>query len=138
MVLGVHKKTSRLATLGELARQPVLLKALSQCLKYDWSLTNKAAQNSLVKSAVCEMNEMAGLGIDCWLSKVRKIKSLLGFNDIQPHVSPSVAGKKISNFLCSKFESFWLREINVVKVGQDGLDHNKLRFYKGFKGCFKQ
>ena len=80
---------------------------------------------------------MVDSGIDCWLSKFRNIKSLLGFNDIQPHLSPSVAGKKISKFLCSKFESFWLREINTMKVSQDGVDHNKLRFYKQFKGCFK-
>ena len=138
MVLGVHKKTSRLAILGELSRNPLLLKALSQCLKYDWSLSNKATQNSLVALAYSEMQEMADSGIDCWLSKVRKIKSLLGFRDIQSHHSPDTVGKKITNFLCSQFESFWLREVNTIKLGNDGGDHNKLRFYKLFKGCFKR
>ena len=40
-------------------------------------------------------------------------------------------------FLKSKFESFWIKEINTVKLGADGLDHNKLRLYKNIKGSFK-
>ena len=38
----------------------------------------------------------------------------------------------------SKFDRYFLDEINKVKLGSDGLDHNKLRLYKHFKGSFKQ
>ena len=138
MVLSVHKKASRLAILGELSRYPVLLKAISQCLKYEWSLLNHTPANSIVALAFNEIQELADSGIDCWLSKVNKMKSLLGIGNIPSHFSPLVAGKKIKKLLQSKFESFWLKEINKTKLGQDGEDHNKLRFYKQLKGCFKR
>ena len=138
MVLSVHKKTSRLAILGELSRYPVILRAFSQCLKYEWSLSRNSTPNSLVSLAYSEMSEMADAGTDCWLSKVRKIKSLLGFHNLSPQLKPNIVGKKISRFLNSKFEAFWLKEVNTKKVGQDGLDHNKLRVYNQLKGCFKR
>ena len=37
----------------------------------------------------------------------------------------------------SKFDIFFKDEINSTKVGEDGVDHNKLRLYKTFKSCFK-
>ena len=36
------------------------------------------------------------------------------------------------------FDRFWLDQINARKLGNDGLDHNKLRFYKTLKGSFTQ
>ena len=138
MILSVHKKTSRLAILGELSRFPILLKALAQCLKYEWSLFNHTPTNSIVSLAFSEMQELADSGIVCWLTRVRSIKSLLGFENIPSHVSPSIAGKRITRFLQSKFESFWLKEINSAKIGHHGMDHNKLQFFNQLKGCFKR
>ena len=40
--------------------------------------------------------------------------------------------------LNSVFDRFWLDQINAPKVGNDGIDHNKLRFYKTLKGSFTQ
>ena len=37
----------------------------------------------------------------------------------------------------SSFDRFWLDQINLVKVGNDNIDHNKLRFYKTIKSFFK-
>ena len=37
----------------------------------------------------------------------------------------------------SNFDRFYLDKINLIKRGSDGLDHNKLRFYKVLKGTFK-
>ena len=37
----------------------------------------------------------------------------------------------------SKFDRFYLDEINKIKLGNDGQDHNKLRFYKTLKGSFQ-
>ena len=36
------------------------------------------------------------------------------------------------------FDRFWLDQINARKLGDDGLDHNKLRFYKTLKGSFTE
>ena len=41
VVLSVHKKTSRLAVLGELAQYPLFLQSLSQCSNYKLSLLNR-------------------------------------------------------------------------------------------------
>ena len=43
MQLSVHKKTSRLAVLGELGRYPLFIKTLSHCLNYKLSLLNKSS-----------------------------------------------------------------------------------------------
>ena len=42
-----------------------------------------------------------------------------------------------TELLKSNFEGFWLDEINKIKLGDDGQDHNKLRLYKTFKGSFR-
>ena len=47
-------------------------------------------------------------------------------------------GRHIDNAIKSKFDRFFLDQINEKKFGQDGLDHNKLRLYNTFKGSFKQ
>ena len=38
----------------------------------------------------------------------------------------------------SWFDRFWLDKSNAPKIGADGFDHNKLRFYKTLKGSFTQ
>ena len=38
----------------------------------------------------------------------------------------------------SIFERFYLDEINQSKIGEDMINHNKLRLYSTFKGSFKR
>ena len=54
MVLGVHKKTSRLGTLGELGRFPMLVKALCHLIKYQAQISSKPS-NTLVGGMVAEI-----------------------------------------------------------------------------------
>ena len=75
LLLSVHKRCSRLAAIGELGRYPLFISSLKLCLKYEWQLNNNN-QDSLVCKAVTEMENMPHL--DTWLSRVKKIKSLLG------------------------------------------------------------
>ena len=135
MLLSVHKKSSRLAVLGELGRNPILLNALKNMLKYEWHLENISPRNSLVRHAYSEMDLFSKSGSDCWLSKVRKIKASLGISlsAVKGSFGASAAIKKSLN---SKFSRFWMDSVQEVKVGQDGLDTNKLRLYKSFKGSF--
>ena len=79
MLLSVHKRCSRLATLGELGRYPLLISCIKHCLKYEWHL-GTLDQDSVVCMAVKEMAKMPEL--DTWLSRVNKIKSLLNIRDI--------------------------------------------------------
>ena len=36
------------------------------------------------------------------------------------------------------FDRFWIDQISSEKIGNDGFDHNKLRFYKKLKSSFTQ
>ena len=133
MLLSVHKRCSRLAALGELGRYPLLISCLKHCLKYEWHL-GTLDQGSIVSMAVREMASMPHL--DTWYSRVQSIKSLL---DI-----PALYGSKdrVSNTLGKRlhsvFDRYWLDQINAPKLDSDGVDHNKLRFYKTLKGSFTQ
>ena len=74
---------------------------------------------------------------DSWGHRVDKIKNLFNFKDIPGYVSVGSVGNQIKNKIQSSFERFWLDQVNEIKIGDDNQDHNKLRFYKSIKGCFK-
>ena len=79
-----------------------------------------------------EMTSMALEGQDCWLTRVMKLEKLL---DIKLGTSSNTIMSKIK----SKFDFHWLQRINQFKPSKsDPFDHNKLRTYKSFKGCFKR
>ena len=133
MVLSVHKKASRLAILGELGRYPLLIKGLTQVIKYDWHIRNKTANDSVVK---CAYNEMLQVP-DSWVSRVESIKNLINLQSIPGYISGDSVAKRIKCKLNGIFDRFWLDQINQPNIGSDNIDHNKLRFYKTFKTCFK-
>ena len=72
--------------------------------------------------------------LDTWNRRVEKIKKLCNIRRL--YGKPDKIGKTIDRILHSKFDRFFLDEINACKPGPDGLDHNKLRFYKTIKGTF--
>ena len=131
MVLSVHKKCSRLAVLGELGRYPVLVPALKLCLKYQYQI-EKSNKSTLIFKA---LSDMKNIQFDNWYTKVEKIKSLLKIPNLYGNANK--VGSIIEKNIKSKFERFFLDEINLVRRGSDGLDHNKLRFFKTLKGSFK-
>ena len=133
MLLSVHKRCSRLAVLGELGRYPVFLPAVKHCIKYQYML-DRSDKSSLIYKAISEMKETTS--IDTWYSKVDKMKEL--FNITKIRCKQSKAGVVIDKIIQSKFDRFFLDEINLNKIGPDGLDHNKLRLYKTLKGSFSQ
>ena len=134
MILSVHRKCSRVAILGELSRYPTFLKSLSQCLNYKLFLQSQSPPDSLVSLAMSEMSQMADSGQDCWLTRVRQMESLLGGPGLSSHSRQS--GKITNKFINSLFERTWLDKVNEVRLGPDGIDHNKLRTYRTFKGSF--
>ena len=137
MLLSVHRKSARYAVLGELGRYPLLVRALSHTLKYEWHISNSSPISSLVSQALTEMRDMANNNIDCWYHRVSKLKTFLQIPNFNGRSSPDSIGKNISNILESKFSLFWKHEINKVKPGSNNnADHNKLRFYKTFKSTF--
>ena len=104
---------------------------LRHCLKYQYHIDTLDSV-SLVAKAISEMR--SNPDTDCWLSRVEKIKSL--FNIKRLCGTPERVGLSIDKIIKSKFDRFYLDQINMIKLGNDGQDHNKLRFYNKFKGSF--
>jgi len=133
LLLSVHKRCSRLATIGELGRYPLFLSCLKQCLKYEYHIQTNS-DNSILSLALKEMADMPHL--DTWYTRLKDIKSLLNIPTLWG--SKDRVSKVLNTRLNSIFDSYWLTQINAQKVGADGLDHNKLRFYKSLKSSFTE
>ena len=108
LILSVHKKTSRLAVLGELGQYPLLVQSFIQTLKYKWSLYSTSQCDSLVRDSLCEMSSYADSGLDCWLSRVRKLESLFGIPTLKNYLKKEIAGNIVKNRVQSVFDRFWL------------------------------
>ena len=137
MVLGVQKKSSRIATLGELGRFPLFVKGLSHVLKYYANICKSEGNGSLIGHTKREMKNVENPSIITWFSRVEKIKTSLGIK-YSKFLKSDAIGQIIKKQIKSKFEQFWLNEIKKVKLGDDNKNHNKLRFYSQIKGCFKK
>ena len=133
MLLSVNKKCSRLVFLGELGRYPVILAGLKQCLKYQYQI-DKQENTTFVSKVMLDMRNNPQ--IDSWFSKVETIKSIINIPEF--FGTPERIGHCIDKHLKGKFDRFFLDEINNIKLGDDGRDHNKLRLYKTIKGSFTQ
>ena len=131
LLLSVHKKSSRLAVLGELGRYPMLIPALKNCLNYEWHLS-RCDRSSVVSMAVREMKARPDL--DTWYSRIKSMKGLLDIKTIRG--SKECVGRFLDKRIKSCFDRFWLDQINQEKNDINGIDHNKLRFYKQLKGTF--
>ena len=135
MVLGVHKKSSRLAVLGELGRFPLLIKGLCNLLKYHAHLNKIKGSNSLIGKAVTEMSLETGPNLDSWWNRVEKIKDLVGAK-YSNYEKIEIIGMKIKKCIKSKFEIFWLDKIKIGNLDKNGTYHNKLKNYSTLKGSF--
>ena len=132
LLLSVHKKASKLAVLGELGRYPLALRAMAHCLNYRQCLARKP-RTSIVGLAMAEMSAMVDTGMDCWLSRVDKMRVLL---DLPRITYGGNSGRKTSRILERKFDVFWRGQVLATRPGPDGLQHNKLETYSGFKCHF--
>ena len=137
MILGVHKKSSRLGVLGELGRFPLFIKGLCHVLKYQAHLLQRVGNGSIIGKAVEEMKSNTNPNLNSWWGRVEKIKQNLGIRYSQ-FSKLDLIGENIKKQVKSKYEKYWLCEIKKIKLGEDNLNHNKLRFYSNIKGCFKK
>ena len=120
--------------MGELGTYPWLIRSLSLTLSYKWSLLNNKDKNSLIYKAVKEMSQMVNSGIDCWLSRVEQSEKLLCLSSPKVFSSKDSVRQYYNKHIKSAFDLFYIDQINSVKLGEDGCNHNKLRFYSTFKG----
>ena len=75
--------------------------------------------------------------IETQFGRVNKIKTFLNLK-YSTFSKTDVIGQLIKKQIKSKFEHYWIKEINKVKLGPDNKNHNKLRYYATVKGCFKK
>ena len=115
LILSLHKKTSRLAVLGELGRYPMLITSLVQTLKYKWTILNKCDKQSLVYSAVSEMEQFSAANNDCWLRRIQQIESLYKIKTFPSHPKTDLVKRNIQKSLKSLFDRFYLEQINEIK-----------------------
>jgi hypothetical protein len=138
LILSVHKKTSRLAVLGELGHYPLLVTSFIQTLKYKFSLLSNAHdKNSLVSDAMSDMSSLSDSGHDCWLTRVRQLEKLFSIPSLNSYTKKEAAGRIIKKRVQSVFDRFWLDEVKEEKI-VNGHNANKLRFYSTFKGSFSR
>ena len=122
--------------MGELGRYPLLIRAITQALKYEWHINTGVSTSSLVSLAMKEMREMCALDIDSWYTRVSKIKKMFSVPKFSGRYKPDYVGKRISTVLKDKFSSFWKQEIKREKLDTKGVNRNKLRFYQTIKSSF--
>ena len=133
LLVSCHKKSSRLAMLGELGRYPLLIKSLVQIIKYKWSLMRRTNDGSLVSEAVLEMS---GGNYDNWLSRINKMEDLLKISIKNIHLSADCVGKTVKQRIRSAFDLFWKGEVSKDKLDENSINHNKLQFYSNLKKSF--
>ena len=102
MLLSVNKKASRLAVLGEIERQPLLLSSFCNVFKYEHNLMTRRANNCIITDIFNEMKSALNDGKDCWLTRVSKIKSGLGIVTTN-NLSTVSLGQLCKSKLQSKF-----------------------------------
>ena len=82
-----------------------------------------------------EMKE--NVDMECgWFNRVKKIKNLFKIPDFPSWYKPERVGDNIAQILKSNFALFWKKQITRVKLGNDLVDHNKLRFLRCIKNSF--
>ena len=105
LILSVHKKTSRLAVLGELGHYPLLMSSFIQTLKYKWSISLQDS-NTLIRDALSEMESFSDLGHDCWLTRVRKMEQLFNIHNFHRYHKLELVDKSIKKRVRSLLDRF--------------------------------
>ena len=94
LLLGVNRKATRLAVLGEMGRFPLLIKAISHAIKYEWHITNQSDRDSLIYQATEEMKCMPEVK-NGWYHRIRQIKTLFKVPNFPGRLNPKLIGKKV-------------------------------------------
>ena len=135
MTLSLHRKSSRLAVIGELGLYPLFIQSVAQCLNYKLSLEKRMTNNHLINELMTDLQTLSTAEHDSWLTRVNKVGLLFKIpNTI--HYNKS-SGKRIQNLLKSSFDRHFLEKLQETKIVEgSATNHNKLRTYQKFKSSF--
>ncbi|KAK3099269.1 hypothetical protein FSP39_001936 [Pinctada imbricata] len=131
-LLGVHKKTSNLAVMGELGRYPLFIDTIVRTVSYWANLQKRRFKKPLLNDCLKLSENLHNNGSTSWISGINKILQVFGVNyyGIQNSMIDITSLKKNVLF---EFEKFWKININN---GQGKKGNNKLRTYSKFKTNF--
>ena len=132
-ILGVSKKATNIAVMGELGRYPLFLEVLLNMFKYYIRL--KKSDDLLLKEA---FNLSKSLHDEQKKSWYTSIQTLFKYFSINENYALNLK-TKLKNYLCkkmqSKYDLIWQTELNNDFRGNK-LYGNKLRTYRLFKSRF--
>lgn len=127
-VLGVTKRATNAAVMGELGRFPLGLEAVASILNF-WSHAISDNGNTLLAEATSESIKLNSQGSNSWFSFISKLSIELGV------AIPSRGSqtKSFINNLKTKYVSYWQQHLLVNPNNPDG---GKLSLYRKYKTTF--
>lgn len=132
-ILGLGRKCTTAAVMGDLGRFPIVFTVIINIIKYWKRLVN--SDNILLKHALEVSQDIHDMNHVSWISCVH---SILKFLDLSPNF---ILNKKINvkkmllSKLIAKYKSSW--ETNLFNdIRKDSSQKNKLRTYRLFKNKF--
>ena len=128
-LLGVHRKSSNLAVLGELGRFPLILNSFSHCFN-NWLRITNLSPDSIVKKSYIDCLLWDTAKSNTWCGNFHSLLQSLDMNLIWEHQGSSSYKTSIKSSIQTKYEQDWLTTINSDL-------QRKLRTYKTFKTSFK-
>ena len=136
-ILGVHRKATNAAILGDLGRYPLIIYILKQSFKY-WSRVAEGNSNKVLKACYLENVNLINKGKKCWLGQLKNIiLDKLNLPEIWYNLGCKLTDKQLTimtNCIKSIYKTHWTKYISRQDKGQNG--GNKLRTYKEFKNHF--
>ena len=117
VIIGVHKKSSNFAVLGELRRYPLYITIINTILKY-LNRIKELDHDSLLYQSFLESKFIWQSGKESWFSNVNKILKELTTNIEDYDIN---SAKKN---LITKFQKYWIKKIEL---------NGKLDTYQKFK-----
>lgn len=128
-ILGVGKRSSNIATYGELGRYPLYIDMVIALIRYWLRLNKESVTDNLLKDALQDNYDMMQTNRNCWLNCVYMI--LKEFNLLAFFHNPQSMTKRhifdIKKLLQKQFVKCWSAELNKS---------DKLRTYRQFKSMF--
>lgn len=126
-ILGVNKKSSNLAVLGELGRFPLYFSVVLSMLKY-WFRIKNMKDGLLYDTYMCNKN-MFNNNIECWYLSIHYIFKKLNIHNLEVKLNFFI--KSVKQKLCNSFVKFWNTKRRDTKS-------SKLDTYFKLKTCFSK
>jgi hypothetical protein len=123
-ILGVTKKASNAAIMGELGKFPMGVEVIASILNF-WSHATSIDNNPLLSAAVSESIQLDSNGINSWFSFISKLCSLLGVSI--PTTSSHI--KSIISKLKGRYETHWRHTL----LNPQNASGGKLSSYREYK-----